>query len=141
MTDTVRPVAHGVPGDRAPADGFPDGFPVGGPAARRRANRNNGPTTMPSTNRTRVDRCLVLLRQGLAPFIARELRRTVDARRVDADAPHTIAANSRQADAPPTGVGAAAPLPTRRTSRPSRGQWGHRSPTSTRPDFPARRTH
>ena len=141
MTDTVRPVARGFPADRAPADGFPDGFPVGGPAARRHTNRNNGPTTMSSTNRTRIDRCLDLLRRGLAPFIARELRRAVDARRVDADARHTIAANSRQADGPPTGVGAAAPLPTKWAFRTNHGRWGHRSLTSTRPDFPARRTH
>ena len=84
MTDTVRPVAHGFPADRAPADGFPDGFPVGGPAARRHTNRNDGP---------------------------------------------------------PTGVGAAAPLPTKWAFRTNHGRWGHRSLTSTRPDFPARRTH
>ena len=46
------------------------GLPTSGPAARRRPNGVPEPTTMPSTNRVRVERCLDLLRRGLAvvPF-------------------------------------------------------------------------
>ena len=55
---------------------------------------------MASTNRTRIDQCLELLRRGLAPFIERELRRAVGIRRLDAEAIRTVAANARQGNAP-----------------------------------------
>lgn len=79
---------------------FPTGgFPASGPAERRRANGAPEPTTMASTNRARVERCLDLLRQGLAPFIERELRRAVDAGRVGADVLRSVAPEPWQADA------------------------------------------
>ena len=55
---------------------------------------------MSSTNRTRIDQCLELLRRGLAPFIERELRRAVETRRVDAQALQTVASNARQGNTP-----------------------------------------
>lgn len=69
-------------------------------------------TTMASPNRARVERCLDLLRRGLAPFIERELRRAVEARRQDAAFLRTVAANARQEDAPLAQWDAAALLRT-----------------------------
>lgn len=83
------------------ADRFPTGgLPVSGPAARRRANGLPEPTTMASPNRARVERCLDLLRCGLAPFIERELDEAVEAGCVDAEVLRSVAPQPWQADAP-----------------------------------------
>lgn len=116
-----RPFASGAPIGR---------LPVGGPDSRQRANgsprngrpgnsrsgnsrpRNPGPTTMTSANRAQVERSLDLLRRGLAPFVERELRRAVEARRQDADFLRTVAASARQMDTPLAQWDAAALLRT-----------------------------
>lgn len=76
------------------------GLPASGPAERRRANGALDPMTMASTNRMRVERCLDLLRGGLAPFIEQELHRAVDAGRIGADVLRTVATNPWQENAP-----------------------------------------
>lgn len=82
-------------------DRFPVGeLPVSGPADRRRTNGAPEPTTMASTNRARIERCLDLLRCGLAPFIEREFGEAVDAERVEADVLRSVAPQPWQADAP-----------------------------------------
>ena len=67
---------------------------------------------MPATNRGRVEQGLELLRQGLAPFIEREIRRALRKRQVGTDVLHTVAENPRQAKAPLAEWDAAALLRT-----------------------------
>ena len=67
---------------------------------------------MPATNRGRVEQGLELLRQGLAPFIEREIRRALRQRQVGTDVLHTVAENPRQAKAPLAEWDAAALLRT-----------------------------
>lgn len=93
-----RPFAGGARPARRPPGGARTGVPE--------------TTTMASPNRARVERCLDLLRRGLAPFIERELRRAVEARRQDAAFLRTVAANARQEDAPLAQWDAAALLRT-----------------------------
>ncbi len=81
-----RPFAGGARPARRPPGGARTGVPE--------------PTTMASPNRARVERCLDLLRRGLAPFIERELRRAVEARRQDPDFLRTVTTSARQEDAP-----------------------------------------
>lgn len=93
-----RPFAGGARPARRPPGGARTGVPE--------------PTTMASPNRARVERCLDLLRRGLAPFIERELRRAVEARRQDPDFLRTVTASARQEDAPLAQWDAAALLRT-----------------------------
>ena len=93
-----RPLAGGARPARRPPGSARTGVPE--------------PTTMTSANRAQVERSLDLLRRGLAPFVERELRRAVEARRRDADFLRTVAASARRMDTPLAQWDAAALLRT-----------------------------